>query len=82
MLKKLSETSATYPLEAVECLAVLIDKGTSNLLIQPWPEDVRTILAAAIHGDNAAAKAIGVELVHKLGSRGLFEYRNLLPRDS
>jgi hypothetical protein len=81
VLKKLAETSATYPLETVECLAVLIDKDTGNLSIQPWPEDVRTILATAIHGDNAAAKVIGIELVHKLGSRGFFEYRSLLPTE-
>jgi len=39
---------------------------------------MKKILSAAIQGDNQPAREKAIELVHRLGAMGHFEYRELL----
>jgi hypothetical protein len=43
-----------------------------------WREHARTILRTAIQGTNARARQAAVDLVHRLGARGYFEFKDLL----
>ncbi len=45
-----------------------------------WREHVRTILTTAIQSSDLEARQADVDLVYRLGARGYFEFRDLLPK--
>lgn len=78
VIARLAGLAAAMPLPAVECLRLIIEGDTRNWGITGRHEQIRSILTAALHSGNAAAR-IATTLVHVLGSRGYLHYRDLLP---
>ena len=79
VLKRLSQIAERFPLDSIGCLSVLVEKDVEGISIHAWADDIRTVIQTAIQVGDRSAKAIAVDLIHKLGARGFFEFRNLLP---
>jgi len=57
----------------------MLDGDKEGLSIFGWREYARMILTTAIQGSDLEARQAAVALVHRLGARGFFEFRDLLP---
>ena len=57
----------------------MVENDREGWTILGWDENTRKILSIAISGDNPDARASAIALVHRLGARGYFGYRDLLP---
>jgi hypothetical protein len=79
VVERLSEISPSMPSNAVECLAMIVAGDKEGWGILGWREFARKILADAMSSADQPARAKATELIHRLGSRGYFEFRELLP---
>jgi hypothetical protein len=57
----------------------MVDGDKEGWSILGWREYARMILTTAIQGSDLEAWQAAVDLVHRLGARGFFEFRDLLP---
>ncbi|MBX6764609.1 MAG: hypothetical protein IRY88_13155 [Rubrobacteraceae bacterium] len=76
VVEKLAEIVETYPLEAVKSLKVIVEGDREGWGIYGWREYVSEILRVTLQDVTAKEKA--EDLIQYLGSRGYFEFRNLL----
>jgi hypothetical protein len=81
VLERLAELSASLPTRTIECLALIVEGDREGWAILGWRGHVRTIIATAINSADETARRHAVALVHHLGTRGNFEFRDLLPPD-
>jgi hypothetical protein len=81
VLERLAELSASMPLRTVECLALIVEGDREGWAILGWRGHVRTIIATAISTVDENTRRRAATLVHYLGTRGNFEFRDLLPLD-
>jgi hypothetical protein len=61
-------------------LALIVEGDEKGWGILGWEDNAKLILTEAINSANRAGRNIAIELIHKLGSRGYFGYKELLPR--
>jgi len=80
VVENLAEISSTMPLQSVRCLAMMVRGDREGWGILGWSDFARKILTDATNSSDHAAKDEAVQLIHKLGSRGYFEFGELLPR--
>jgi hypothetical protein len=80
VVERLVELSRTMPSEAVECLALIIEGDEKGWGILGWEDNAKLILTEGINSVNQTARSMAIDLIHKLGSRGYFGYKELLPR--
>jgi hypothetical protein len=80
--ERLAMLATTFPRETVECLRLMIEGDQEGWHIHIWREHARTILTKALQATNIGAQQAAVDLIHQLGSRGYFEFRDLLPTAS
>ena len=78
VVERLAELSATMPRKTVQCLGLIVDGDEKGWGILGWNGDARKILASALGSEDATARQLAREVVHKLGGRGYFEFRTLL----
>lgn len=78
VVERLSLLAVDMPRQVVECLRLMIEGDKEGWGILGWREYARTILTTAIQSPNAEARQVSVDLVHRLGARGYFEFRDLL----
>jgi hypothetical protein len=78
VVERLAEFAPRFPLQVVDCLALIVEGDEEGLGILGWKRDARNALAGALGSGEAEAKKKGRELVHKLGGLGYFEFRDLL----
>jgi hypothetical protein len=78
VVERLAELSPTMPRKTVQCLGLIVDGDEKGWGILGWNGDARKILAAALGSEDATAKQVAREVVHRLGGRGYFEFRALL----
>jgi hypothetical protein len=78
VVERLAELGATMPRKTVQCLGLIVDGDEKGWGILGWTEDARKILAAALGSEDATARQLAREVVHKLGGRGYFDFRILL----
>ena len=81
IMDRLVETSEAMPEQTVECLRLMIEGNKEYWKLYGWRDEMRKILGTAIHGRNPVARDKAVELVHRLGAMGYFEYRDLAPQN-
>ena len=74
--EQLAQDVQRRPVEAVEALKLMILAERDWSFI--WPEETRGILRSALTSTSATAKVAAEDLVHALGQKGHFEYRDLL----
>jgi hypothetical protein len=79
MVERLTELSSSMPRKVVECLAMLVAGDKEGWNILGWRQSAHKILECAIHSGDHNAAAAAAALIHKLGARGYFEFRSLLP---
>ena len=82
VVERLTELSRVMPAKTIVCLALIIEGDKNGWGVLGWREHARTILATAILSTDEAARQGAAKLVHRLGTRGHFEFRNLLPADA
>ncbi len=80
IVERLAQLSETYPLQAVQSFALLLDSTDDDWKPSTWPELVGTILRNAITSGFNDAYQMARELIHRLGARGE-DYRTLLTID-
>ena len=80
VVERLVTLAATMPLEAVQCLTMMVQGDKENWNIQSWHDDSRKILATAISSGNSAARQAAIELVNRLAARGMPDYKDLIEK--
>jgi hypothetical protein len=80
VVERLATIATTFPQEAVECLRLMVESDYESWHVYIWREHARTILAKAIQGTNMKGRQAAVDLMHQLGARGYFDFRDLLPK--
>ena len=78
VVERLVALAETMPLEAVQCLALMVQGDKEGWEIGSWRDDSRKILAIAITSGNSAARQAAIALVNRLAARGMPDYRDLL----
>ncbi len=79
VVERLAQLSGEMPIRTVECLRMIVEGDRDGWGILGWRDHARTILGTAIHSADLTARDRTIDLVHRLGSRGYFEFRDLLP---
>ena len=79
VVERLAETAAKLPAIAVECLTMIVESDKDGWAILGWRDRAREILSAAMGSGDPTAQDAAVRLVHYLGRRGYFEFKDLLP---
>jgi hypothetical protein len=82
VVERLAALAADMPRQAVQCLRLMVEGDTEGWRVHAWREHTRTILAAAIQNTDTQTRQVAVDLVHRLGACGYFEFRDLLPETS
>jgi len=79
VVERLAKLVENNPRQVAGCLRLMIEGDVERWHLHSWREHTRTILATAIQSVDAEARQAAVDLVHRLGARGYFEFRDLLP---
>src|SRR5207248_632051 len=75
----LSEVASVNLTSAVECLRLIIDSTTEDWKISYWDGRIRSILSAALQGDDLELSKSAEELVNRLAARGNTQFGGMLP---
>ena len=78
VVERLVVLAETMPLEAVQCLTLMVQGDKEGWEIGSWRDDSRKILAIAIASGNSAARQAAIALVNRLAARGMPDYKDLL----
>lgn len=78
VVERLVAIAATMPLEAVQCLDLMVQGDKEGWNIAGWRDDARKILATAIASGNPTGKQAATDLVNRLAARGILDYADLL----
>lgn len=78
VLERLAVIAAEFPLQAVQCIAQILPEDKDGWRIVAAREEVRVILATALGSSVPLAKSIAEDLIHLLGARGYWDFRDLL----
>lgn len=78
VVERLASLSQNMPREAVQCLEALVKGDKEGWSIHGWREHMRTILGTALREADPETRIAAENLVHYLGSRGYFQFRDLL----
>lgn len=79
VVERLAELSRTMPAKTMECLALIVEGDKNGWGVLGWRDHARTTIVTAINSVDQSARRQAIELVHRLGARGHFEFRDLLP---
>jgi len=74
----LAESASELPAETVECLGLMMEGDDQGWHTRMWADQSRNILSTALSSSNASGRQTAEELVHRLGSRGYLQYRDLV----
>jgi hypothetical protein len=80
VVEKLADTVEKHPLEAVECLAAMVEADTKGWGIDSWAEEATKLLSRVLQSQDASARTAAVGLVHRLGALGHRDFGVLLRR--
>ena len=80
VVERLAQLAPAMPLRAVECLALIVEGDKEGWGIHGWQDDARSILSTATQSSDHMAQKAAVELINRLGARGHFDYKDLLPK--
>ncbi len=82
VIERLASLTASMPQQVIQCLQMMVEGDKEGWKIIGWRDHIRSILSTAIQGNDPEAREVAIDLVHRLGARGLFEFKNLLPKSS
>lgn len=78
VMKRLVKIADKMPVDAVECLGMIVEGDKEGWRIQGWIEDARTLLLTALKSPDEKAKQAAIDLIHRMGARGYLQFRDLL----
>ena len=78
VIERLAEVASQWPAESVECLGLLVDGDKDGWHTRMWDPQTRDILSSAFESSDPTGRQRAEDLVHRLGSLGYFQYRDLL----
>jgi hypothetical protein len=78
VIEYLATLAPVYPALAVDCLSIMVEGDKEGWGIRYWSTHARTILAIALSHTNIDIKQSAEALIHQLGARGYFEFRDLI----
>ncbi len=78
VVEYLAALATTFPMLAVECLGIMVEGDKEGWGIRYWSNQARTILATAISNPSPETRRSAEALIHHLGVRGFWEFRDLL----
>jgi len=78
VVERLAALVHTMPKRAVQCLETIVKGDREGWVIYGWREHAQTILTTALRSADSEAATSAENLIHYLGSRGYFEFRDLL----
>jgi hypothetical protein len=82
VVERLVELSEKMAAKTVECLSMIVEGDKDGWGILGWREHARSILSVATGSGDIQAQKAAANLIHRLGARGYFEFRDLLPARS
>ncbi|MDJ0589333.1 MAG: hypothetical protein QNJ72_04950 [Pleurocapsa sp. MO_226.B13] len=81
VIKRLTVLSPLKPESVFDCFKLMIEQDISGMNIYGWSSEGKVILDNAIQKGNNATKALAIRLIHDLGRRGHWNFRDLLPKN-
>ncbi|MBI2884002.1 MAG: hypothetical protein HYY11_08880 [Candidatus Methylomirabilis oxyfera] len=78
VIERLAALAQTIPQQALRCLEAIVKGDREGWGVYAWREHIRTILATALREADLETKTATENLIHYLGSRGYFQFRDLL----
>ncbi len=78
IVEYLATLAPRFPKLAVECLSIMVEGDKEGWGIRYWSNHARTILATALSNPNLQIQRAAEALIHRLGVRGFWEFRDLL----
>ena len=78
VLERLVTLSTTMPVDVVGCLRLIVEGDKEGWNIRAWREPKRTILKTALKSGDPTARQLAESLIHRLGARGYWDFRDLL----
>jgi len=80
VVERLAEIAKSRPLDALECLRVMIQADREGLEIYGWRKHARTLLSTALETSDEKTRRSAEDLVDRLIQRGHLDFRDLLRR--
>lgn len=78
IIKRLAALVNEMPIQVMECFKLMLEKDNKGWGKYGWSRETKPILTAAIQSNNDTAKKIAEDIIHRLGERGFWEFRELL----
>lgn len=78
VVKRLGEVAGRRPMEAIECLGLLVRKISPEWGFSLMESEVRRVLQVIMTSSNANARLHARRLINDLGAKGHLDYRDLL----
>ena len=78
VVEQLAKVSQNRPAAAVEALGMMIEGDREGWAMHGWQDHPRTVLTTALNSTDQRAQQEAQRVIHLLGSRGWYGYRDLL----
>jgi hypothetical protein len=78
VVERLAQTSEAFPLESIEALRMMVEADIKGWSILGWRDKAKEIIRAARRSSNADARQRAEDLVNLVGSRGHFDFGDIL----
>lgn len=82
VVEYLATLAPTFTTLAVACLSIMVEGDKEGWGIRYWSTQARTILASALSNPNVETQQSAEALIHRLGERGYWEFRDMLQAHS
>lgn len=78
VIDRLRLDAIRFPLPTIRSLGLMLDGDRDGWRALSWRDDIRAIIRSVMSNEDETSREAAVDLVHKLGARGYFEFRDLL----
>jgi len=80
VIERLATIAESMPLRAVQSLARILERDERNMTTYYKRDEIKIIISKALDSQDPEAAETAENLVHALGAKGLFEFRELLQK--
>jgi hypothetical protein len=78
VVEELARIAHERPAEAVQAIGMMVEGDQDGWAMHGWGDHPRTVLQTALRSSNERAQEAARRVIHLLGSRGWYGYRDLL----
>jgi hypothetical protein len=78
VIERLAITAKVYPLQSVHALAAVVRSDKEGWVLMGLETEPMEVLRTALKSSSEDARSAAMALIHELGSRGMFGFRQLL----